>query len=154
MSTSASPSSDPEVRMQLLTKLSVTKRNAIKNITAAGGRFNIRDETQARMFREEWSRQMEYWLVRKFPSAPHLETIVQRSTDFINAWQGSEGDQDKAKRMREQFLDSVVGLTLVMKPRRILSPRERVSSTSRGRSVDANSDRGSEDEADEEGLEH
>ncbi|KAF9170641.1 hypothetical protein BGX21_008652 [Mortierella sp. AD011] len=155
MSTSESPGPDPEVRMQLLTKLSVTKRNAMKHIMAADGHFDIRDEAQARKFREEWSRQMEYWLVRKFQGAPRLETIIQRSTDFINAWEGSEGDQEKAKRVREQFLESVVGLTLVMKPRRVLSQHQRANSARMGaRSAEANSDRGSEGEADEEGVEH
>ncbi|KAF9113286.1 hypothetical protein BGX27_001878 [Mortierella sp. AM989] len=149
MSTSASPAPDSEVRMQVLTKLSVTRRNAIKAITAAGARFNLEDETQARIFREEWCRQMEYWLKRKFSNAPQLQDIVYRSKAYIYAWQGNEGDQDSAKRVRENFLESVAGLTLVMKPRRLQGTRDRAALSNARRSSDANSDHGSEGEVDE-----
>ncbi|KAF9416243.1 hypothetical protein BGZ76_004685 [Entomortierella beljakovae] len=117
MSKEVTYSTDSDVRIQVLTKLSVTKRNSIKNCTLPGTRFDITDNVQRQAFKDDWVRQMEYWLRRKFSSAENFETILQRVAAYVEAW-SEDGNQGSVKRAREHFLESISGLTLVMQPRR------------------------------------
>ncbi|KAF9350439.1 hypothetical protein BGX26_011388 [Mortierella sp. AD094] len=154
MSTTANPISNAEARMQVLTKLSVTRRNAIKKVSDSETSFNINDQAHARRFRDEWSRQMENWLLRKFYEAPNIKTILSSASAYINAWQEDGAERGAPKQARDEFLGTVDGHALVLQPRRPQSSHNReVPSRKRLREENFEHDNGEVEEEDA-ALEH